>query len=263
MKYLPNIVFVLCFIVFSKNVLASPSDNDCIRPLTLSSTTDWFPFIYRNETGVSEGSDVAVLRFLLAQLNCELKVVHFPERRALFELKYGEFDIGLGASYNEERARDFYYSKQYRMERNNFAYHTNDLAITSSDSLQDIVNLKKIIAINLGGWYGYEIEQAKSEHNIFIYSDTAGTRLKMLHHKRVNIVIDDKIVLCSELEKSNYQDIDIHPLTLYETPIHFIFNKKTISQAFLNRFNEALEKSIEDGSLTAMLADNIPANCQF
>lgn len=238
-------------------------DNYCKRPLILSSTTDWFPFIYKNENGESKGSDIEFLRYLLAKMGCELKVVHFPERRVLFELTYGEFDVGLGASFNEERAQDFLYTDNYRFEVNKFAFQSRDKALRESKSLQDIIQHNKIIAINLAGWYGSELENAKRDHNVFIYTDTADKRLKMLHHNRVNVVIDDEIVLCSELDRSNFNDIEIHPLVLFKTPIHFIFNKKTTSQAFIDKFNQELKRAKEDGSLSQYLTENLPSNCQL
>ena len=71
----------------------------------------------------------------------------------------------------------------------------------------------------------------------------------MLNHLRVDIVVDDEMVLCHELVNSSYQYMAIHPLVLSENPIHFIFNKQKISKAFVTQFNTILEQMRSNGSL--------------
>lgn len=249
----------LIFLLFNYPVLAK--NVECEKPLVLSSTTDWYPYIHKNSEGISMGADIELLRFILKEIGCKLKVVHFPERRSLLELKKGNFDIGLGASFNEERAQVYWYSNEYRHEVNQFAYRSNDSGITQSSNIKNIIDSKKIIAINLAGWYGEEIEKAKADNNNFIYSDTVSKRLKMLHFERVDVVIDDSIVLCHELNRFPFPGIAIHPSVLYEAPIYFLFNKKTVSKSFLNKFNEVLEEMRISGQLEQHFINNFDLTC--
>ncbi len=260
-KKLQRLSLLLILLTFLSPVVLA-SSSECKEPLTLSTTSNWFPYIYKNNNDEYSGVDIELLRLVLNELDCSLRIIQFPERRSLFEISQGNYDVGLGASRNQQREKIHHYSSSYRKETNKFIYLSSDGEITQSQSLQDIIKLNKVIAINLAGWYGDEIEKAKAEHNNFIYSDTVSKRLKMLQVNRVDIVIDDDIVLCSELARSATTDMIIHPLVLYQTPIHFIFNKKSVSANFTKEFNVILERMKKDGSLAQHFQDKLSSNCK-
>ncbi len=252
-------LLILCLTLGTSGIKATPF-KECRTPLTLSSTTDWYPYIYQQDNE-SAGIDVELLRLILEQMDCQLKVLHYPERRSMFELNSGNIDIALGASKTKEREHLFHYSVTYRNEKNRFAYHTSDQQLAQISSLQDIVAAKKIIAINLAGWYGDEIEQAKTLYNGFVFSDTVNKRLKMLSYQRVDLVIDDDIVLCSELERASLTKLALHPVILSSANIHFIFNKQTISKEFVEHFNQVLSAMKISGELEALYQQQLPASC--
>jgi len=254
---------LLIMLIFSGSFFQAHSSpfEECKVPLTLSSTTDWYPYIFKDELGKSAGIDVSLLTNILTEMQCNLTVVQFPERRSLFELKQGHMDIGLGASKNKTRIDRFYYSLPYRHEINKFIYRNKDTDISIASSLTELLKSDKQIAINLAGWYGDEIESAQIDYNNFIFSDTVNKRLKMLYFNRVDLVIDDEVVLCSELLRSHYTGLSIHPMELYKADIHFIFNKKSISQEFVNEFNQVLRQMRTDGRLFSHFSSLLPQQC--
>ncbi len=254
-------VIALLLLLLSNSLQAREVSHECETPLVLSSTLDWYPYLYRNENSESTGADLELLRKVLSSLGCQLIVMQFPERRSLFELEQGRFDIGIGASMNEQRLRKFWYSQSYRMEVNKFIYRTTDSDVGVSSTLKQIIRLNKIIAVNLAGWYGDEIEQAKADYNNFVYSDTVKKRMKMLASHRVDIVIDDAVVLCSELLRQRHIDLTLHPLVLYETPVHFIFNKKSISEDFVQQVNAVIAEMKENGELQRHFTHYLPSSC--
>ena len=254
-------LLIILFILSSYPVMSAA--NECNAPLKLSSTSQWFPYIYQNDKGATIGVDFVLLRKILIQMGCQLEVVHFPERRMLSELYRGNFDIALGASKNPERLKHFLFSKPYRKERNKFAYRASDNDITVATDLQDILQQKKKIAVNLAGWYGNEIEKAKKDYPLFKYTNQVADRIKMLNHKRVDIVIDDAIVLCSEINRSTFNELNIHPEILFETSIHFIFNKGSVSPIFVKKFNKILDNMNDDGRLAAHYRNQLPAQCKM
>jgi len=255
-KFILIIILILC----SNSVQAVL--KECQTPLELSITSNWYPFIYQDNSGVSTGFDIGLLRRILQQMGCQLKVVNFPERRLYNELKKGSFDIGLGSSKNSIREKIYFYSNPYRQEVNRFAYRVKDQNIFAVKNLQDILKLQKTIALNLGGWYGHEIEKAKIDNKLFIYSDSITKRVKMLNFNRVDIVVDDEVVLCNELLRSTFQGLKIHPIVLSHAPIHFIFNKNSVSPIFVHEFNKILDSMKENGSLTAHYLNITPVQCQ-
>ena len=261
-RYTQILLQVLVLVGFGlSSLVANAQKDDCSFPLILSTSLDWYPYLYINEEGDSTGSDIELLRKVLKRVGCELDVVHFPERRSLHELKKGNFDIWLGASYNKARASKYHYSVQYRNEINRFAYNADDSALSKVKTFQDIIDLDKIIAINLAGWYGDELENSKKTHNNYTYSDTVNKRLKMLNLNRVDVVIDDYAVLCSEVAKGNYKKFAVHPFIIYETPIHFLFNRKTVTLDFVKKFNAVLDEMRENGTLAAHFSESLALSC--
>lgn len=234
---------------------------ECNSPLKLSITNDWYPYVRHSKHDAPSGVDVELLKTVLLEMNCDLIILQFPERRSLFELSIGNFDIALGASKTAEREADFHFSNKYRVERNRFAYRQSDYILKNTSSLKDIINNRKLIGVNLAGWYGDDLEHAKKDYNGFIFSETTIKRLEMLAKKRVDIVIDDDVVLCSEITRQKHQEVAIHPLLLSQADIHFIFNKQSISVSFMNQFNKTLEAVLARGELDVLFNDYVSPSC--
>ncbi|MFC3093165.1 ABC transporter substrate-binding protein [Alteromonas sediminis] len=235
--------------------------EECASPLKLSLTTDWYPYVHSQSDAPTSGIDVTLLRRVLSDMGCELEIIHFPERRTLFELELGAFDVGLGASRVAERELLFHYSIPYRQEINRFAFRAEDQDIAAFTRFQQLIENDNVILINLAGWYGEEIEKAKREFNGFVFSDTVVKRLKMLSLNRVDAVVDDELVLCSEIARGNYKDIRLHPMQLSTADIHFIFNKQSISARFVSVFDRALKEAIESGVKSALYARYLKPEC--
>jgi len=252
----------LLFIILSVScTVAHAQFPECKKPLLLSSDANWPPFIYIDKNNKGVGTDLVLLKNILALMQCKVKLAPIPERRVSLERTMGRFDIGLGATKTKERLLNLYFSSQYRVEVNKFAYRTQDMDIAAITNLNKIIELKKAIAINLGGWFGREIENAKNTTSLFVYTGTVERRIKMLQRNRVDIVIDDKTVLCHVLKASTSANISIHPLVLSKAPQHFVFNKETISPEFVEQFNSILDSMILSGELSAHYADNLPPEC--
>lgn len=258
-RFLILCMSVLWLSSFSSHAIKKP--KECRTPLKLSLTSDWFPYVEHRNDYFTTGIDVELLKTVLRSMQCDLQIVHFPERRTLFELSIGHFDIGLGASMTPERAERFYFSKAYRLERNRLAYRVQDTQVKNSFALEQLIAQKKLIGINLAGWYGEELEQAKRVYNGFIFSETAAKRLKMLSLNRVDIVIDDDVVLCSEIVRQKHKNLIVHPMLLSQADIHFIFNKQSVSNEFMERFNFALQTVLASGALQSLYGDYISQDC--
>lgn len=257
-KALWSLLLVVCCQCFSAQTLPP---EECQTPLSLSITNDWYPYVKFSKFDSTTGVDVELLKKVLEKMDCELTIIHFPERRTLFELTIGNFDIGLGASKTPERERDFYFSKAYRLEQNRFAYRKNDHGVKQSKSFKSIIRQRKLIGVNLAGWYGDELERAKQAYNGFVFSETTIKRLEMLVKNRVDIVIDDDIVLCSEISRQNHSQVVIHPLLLSQASIHFIFNKQSVSPNFMARFDTALTKVLANGELETLFSHYVSPSC--
>ena len=63
---------------------------------------------------------------------------------------------------------------------------------------------------------------------VLFFSEVATKRLKMLSLNHVDIVIDDDVVLCSEIQRQGHNNLTLHPLLLSQADIHFIFIKTRV-----------------------------------
>jgi len=258
-----SFIAILVWMLFPLTLLAQESSvpEECASAIKLSLTTDWYPYVNRVNPTTTSGVDVELLRHVLTEMGCKLEVIHFPERRTLFELELGAFDVGLGASWLEERETLFHFSVPYRKETNRFAYRQSDKHIAAYDRFQQLIENDHIIVINLAGWYGEELERAKREFNGFVFSDTVVKRLRMLALNRVDVVVDDEIVLCSEIVRRGYDQMRVHPLLLSQADIHFIFNRRSISTDFMTLFNQTLEKALGSGFQNTLFDRYIKPDC--
>ena len=72
------------------------------------------PYHFPNEQGKIIGIDADILRIVLADLGCALVYRERPWKRTLVQIKDGDLDVTLGASFKEERAKFAHYSVPYR-----------------------------------------------------------------------------------------------------------------------------------------------------
>lgn len=235
---------------------------ECKEAIKLSAPNQWYPYVIADNL-TSSGADSELVRNILEAMDCELVIGHVPERRVLTQLNEQHFHMTLGASKNPEREKQYHFSKPYRNEVNRLAYRIEDKDIQSTTSLPGLIAKQKIFAINLGGWYGDDIERAKESSELFMFSDTVQKRLEMLSLKRVDVVIDDDVVLCSQMRNFEEDNMQLHPMVISQGPIHFLFKKELISLEFVARFNAVLEQLKQTGKLQSHFKNHLPTNCYW
>ncbi len=242
--------------IFVLTLLLLKSSFACERPLVLSFNGDWAPYFYKVGDETYAGSDFLVLSRTLNTMSCPLEVLPMTPKRALLEKSKGTFDIFVGASYTEARYLDFFYTHSYRKEVVGYAYNTKKAGV-NANNLEDIVINGGHIALNIHGYFGDEVERLKQDYpKQFVHSFSTTERMKMLNEGLVSVVVDDKSALCKDanrfIKNPELKHYKISAQELHRDDIHFIFNRSTVTQEFINTFNQALSKELKSSTLTKL-----------
>ncbi|MDR3477781.1 MAG: transporter substrate-binding domain-containing protein [Gammaproteobacteria bacterium] len=214
----------------------------------------WYPYKYLKIPSLQSsltGLDVELLKLIAADANDSLLFQERPLADALNALKQGEIDIGMGATYSDERAQYVYYSKPYRYEENALFVlraKDNQYPFSTVDALMDYIQKHHF---RLGLKKGSLLADAKlnrfvkDTHNakyIVPFANEA-EGVKWLRDGEIDGFIVDRIAGSAIIWQA-HADAEImeHKLKM-KTPIHFIFSKKTVSLETVQAFNEAIENN--------------------
>lgn len=237
----------ILLVIFS--VFLIKSSLACERPLILSFNGDWAPYFYNVGDSTYVGTDFFILTQTLEDMSCSLEVLPMTPQRAAMETSKGTFDIFIGASYTPARNSDFFYTIAYREEHVGFAYNTLNLAV-DTDQIEVILENKGEVALNMQGYFGDYIETLKKRYpHQFVHAFSTYERMQMLNKGLVAAVVDDKSALCKDakrfIKNPKLKRYLISTQELHRDEVHFIFNRSTVTQQFIETFNEVLSQKLK------------------
>lgn len=235
-----GIVTVLCWFCMLCPPLSA--NTLCPEPLTLVYTGDWRPYIYRETDSRYSGQDKALLAEVLDQMNCKLRILPLPERRVHKDLLSGQIDVVIAASKNDQRLAQFWFSVPYRIQHNVLVYRKDQSLPANPSLLRAWITENRIIALNGGGWFGYEVERLKSSEygRQLMHLESFESRLDMLRLGRIDGFIDDLLAVQTHIKEENLTDLSIVDEPIHVTPQHFMFSKVRLDAEFIQAFNQTL-----------------------
>ncbi|WP_164078290.1 substrate-binding periplasmic protein [Alteromonas facilis] len=203
---------------------------------------DWFPYFYKVSNAKYDGSDYQFLAQVLNEMGCDFVVLPMNETRTGRELRKGTFDMSIGASFTDARAQDYYYSDPYRDEIIGFAIRHDGAGLTPETPFEHAIASGKKVAMNVNGYFGEFVEQLRAgSPKLFVHAFGLKQRLNWLAQGKVDAVVDDRIALCMQYAAENPAKWRVADQLLYQNSVHFIFNKHSVSEAWVARFNQYLE----------------------
>lgn len=223
----------------------------CDKPLVISFTGDWEPYIYALPNGRMSGTDFDLLSNTLQTLSCDLNVLRMNAKRVLRELSKGSFDVTLGATYTEQRAANYFFSQPYRNEQISYAMRASNpyKALTLAELLQS----GSKVAINLDGFFGDTVSALKTKFpNNFIHSFSLPDRLQLLIDGKVDAVVDDRASLCQARRAGQFGALFVSEAILHETQVHFIFTQQSVSSDWMKLFDQALVSKLQTLPFSSM-----------
>lgn len=236
------ILLVSCSILLSSGSVFSET-------LTLA-TLNWQPFYGRDLE--ENGFFAALSREAFKRAGYELELVFLPWKRALEMAKQGQYDGLLGAYYEEDRAKDFYFTAPIAQNEEVFI-QKKGRGITYTD----IQELKKVKIGGIRGAAPISELIAKGFDVKEVAYDLISIR--MLFADRVDVIIIGKqyfnYMLNNENELKTLQgkfDIIMPPFKSYALYCP-ITKKRSDAQEIVDRFNTALESMKADGTYDSIL----------
>lgn len=205
------------------------------------------PYHYPNDQGNIIGIDADILRIVLEDLGCTLVYEERPWKRTLVQIKSGDLDVTLGASFKEERAKFAHYSIPYRGQPH--VVFENKSPGSNTATLVEFLENGHSLGVVLGWHYTNKIRELLDdpayEKQIQI-APRFDLAVKMHKAKRFDGFLGNPALLVVEIGEQalneRYRkikaDVDI---------LHFLFSRKTVDADLAKRFNQRLTERLAEG----------------
>ncbi len=218
----------------------------CTKGLTVT-YSDWPPYHYVDEDGKPAGLDIEILGKVLSSINCPFTLKFVSWKRAQREIDYGSVDVGLAASKNTDRETYAWFSESYRRESMVMFIRKGAEIRYNPHSLSELAETNYTIGLILGVWYGENLDELFRRKPAFrprvLQSLEKKSLLKGLVRGRVDIVVSDLFngVFAARRE-GILEEITVRPEIINDNENHFMFSRKTTSEAEMERINVAISK---------------------
>ena len=224
--------------------------------LRMGIETSFAPYIIQQDDSW-RGLNVDLLARLGQEVGCQLEFIHSPWLRALKLMEQGQLDVVTHLTYNAERSHQFAFIGPHHQE---VIYLVG--IPQAFPGLTDLSELKRsgtpgIIALLNGAYYGDELDSilhdAKNRTR-FVFIRGNEDKQALLLNGRVHGVLEDIVAYHYWKKQSELPTAAYVPLfPVYQSPVFFGFNRKTLSVIQLQQLEQAWQKLYEEGALQAIL----------
>lgn len=242
----PIQILLMLFVIVSPALRAQA--DGCSRTLSVG-WTDIPPAFFRGPDRAPVGVDIDILKAVLAAANCRFETRHMPFKRYIEGLRFGTLDIVMLASKNPEREQYAYFSPAYRRERMVLFTTPDRQDLLATTDLAALSRSGATLAIGLGVWLGpdfaalYDGDAAFREKVLLI--DTYPASLRALLAGRIDAMVGDSVSVnyrINEMELAGW--VVQAPLVVHDNDVYFMFSRKAVPQADVDRINAALDTFI-------------------
>lgn len=236
-----KIIWQLCysacflFVVVIFGASASELNNTVVVP----SSTSWWPHSYITESQDLKGTDIELLRSVLAKMGYSLEFTKAPLKRLVNNNDKLALNANYATTYNSERGEKYYFSTPYRKEY--VAIYYRDPKFAEMSSLNEIFEYANAISLNTVAYYGEEMEKLSKQYtNKLVHNETSERRMKQLVLGRVDIVLGDQENTDYLISKHAYKSVKRSSIMVVEQDVSFVFLKTSFDNKFIAEFNENL-----------------------
>jgi len=200
----------------------------------------WAPYHFEAPDGTVMGIEIDLIRSLLADQECSVSFVQDDWINLLEMVKNGDIDVVPGATAVGGREDYAWFSIPYRLEQ--FEIFVREGTTLPSKNLLELAGSGMKIGLTDGYFYGQLVDLAQQQHaEAFIYSQIAESSMLKLIDGQISLMIEDPYVVNMILHQKDWHDeIDRTGIEVANTPVSFMFSKKTTSGKQLLDFNMRL-----------------------
>lgn len=212
--------------------------------------------------GERAGYYTDVAQEALARMGCTSTLVDRPWPRGLKELEDGQLDLMPGMLFNRERSRYALFSRGINLSPN-LLFLTGAAARRATLlRLADLRDTDLKIAIETGAYYSAEYAALLIDPRFTARLHPLPDRARawrMLESGRVDGVISDQAsALVAGMPLRPTGDAPRAVLVLSSVPARIAFSRRHHDEAFVARFDAAIESMIADGSLLRLRERYVP-----
>ncbi|OYU46152.1 MAG: ABC transporter substrate-binding protein [Burkholderiales bacterium PBB4] len=231
----------------------------CVKSLRWS---DMPPYAFKDPQGTIQGLHVDLAREALKRVGCDARLVEMPWARALMELERGRLDLLPGAADTPERAAFAFFSRPTNSARTVLFVARKTRHQYRLNTLADIMGTDFRLAVRRGSTYGAEYDALLPNPEFvkrltFVTAPQSGMR--MMAAGRVDGHLGDELAGLHTIQTLGLSDaIQRSKLVTSKDADHIAFSKVTHDAAFVQRFNAALGRMVEDGTTKRLLERYLP-----
>jgi len=217
----------------------------------------WYPYQFRDKQQHLTGLDFDILNAILKELTISANYTELPWKRHLQYIKTGDMDIAMGASFTKERDEFSYFSIPYRIEKVTLFVKKGNTKNIKLTRLEDLIQSHYILGIEGGYFYGDKFQKLNQQIDFQSHINEVidlEQNVKMLFKGYIDGFLVDPATMKSFSKKYLIQnELESHPLVIYQTDVHFLLSKKSCSAETLMRFNQAIKILQANGELERMI----------
>ena len=249
-----KISLILISIIFTTYSISAYAS--CSKSLIIS-YNDWVPYTYTDNDGEIVGLDAEIIDLVMKNAGCDYSFIKIPPKRAFLELEKGRIDMMIGASITEGRKKYGKFTQSYREEVLGAIVRKGESAQYPYKDLQSMIGQDVMIGAINGSWYGPEYGQLQKDEEFqkqLSMVNSNRQRIGMLVKNRIDMVIGDPVGLINSARENNQEEnVEFHPINLYQGYVHFLLGHVSTSQNDLDLINLSLEVVKKSGALQEII----------
>lgn len=225
--------------------ISAISHASCVKSLRWYEDPPYSFLEHKGQQKVS-GIDIELTRMVLNHMGCDMALLQLPWARALKELEQGRVDL-LSGVYKTAERQEFAHFIPSKLYSPNVLFLRRDFQ--GADELHGLGSAFERglqLGAQLDVYYGEDFKVVQSDkrfkHQIHYLSDRQSI-WKMLAHNRLDGIIVDKLTADYEILSLGLQDkVMASGIIVSDNPAYYAFSQKTTSEAFVKRFEQALQE---------------------
>ena len=238
-------------------IASVPASAGCDKILSISSS-DYAPYIYRDQAGKWSGLDVELMQAIFKEAGCAYRFAPLVAPKRMVDMvSSGKTDILLAASESEERRRANYFGLAYRHESVSLVGLAGKIGSYRDVSAFAALRQRGVrLLVPNAGWYGDDYASALPalrDANLAVEFTYFDQGIRMLAAGRGKLMMSDTGAMFAAAKKEGVA-IEALPFTVIDAPVHMMFSRGSVSQHDFRQLDEATARLEKQGVLKTLRA---------
>lgn len=260
MKHILKVFALLCTLVLPSSAeQTNGTENGGANHLGEKETLKngwylWDPYQYtvtnENTGSALTGLDIELTKAIARRAGKTVIFEPVTWKKHQEDIANGKRDMADGATYTEERAQYAYFSKPYRFEENSLFIRRGTEGKFRFKNVKEFLEAVKQNKYKLGVIDGFvyadpainEWLGAPENQDLIVRVSDDKHNVSNILKGKIDCFLADRIAGATQIWRQHHGD-EINEIRMgIQTPIHFMFSKKTVPYSVVEKINEAIDK---------------------